>query len=285
MELQQPIEPHHEPARLRQPPQHVHHLERRARRPVGLELTLQAGVFLSPIGPEAIPIKDNWNWSRSNLFFGLPFYHTGVKLSYPVSGRWVMTVAAFNGWNSVTDLNSEKSVMAQAVYAVPERLALSLLYFGGVERPHLAPEGRAWRHLLDAHLQLRVTPWLELLVHANAGLEPNALDVNGWLAGAVYVRFQPLPQLFVAIRGDAFWERPGAAAAIFWPVPWVASGTLTLDYRPVERISLRLEFRHDHAGGDAFFSGRVRGDGSALAPFVPNRAAQDTLTAGVVGWF
>ena len=38
--------------------------------PVGARPALQAGVFLSPVGPE-VAVKDNWNWSRSNLFFGL----------------------------------------------------------------------------------------------------------------------------------------------------------------------------------------------------------------------
>jgi hypothetical protein len=35
-------------------------------------VVIDAGVFPSPIGPEVLPIKDNWNWSRSDLFFGLP---------------------------------------------------------------------------------------------------------------------------------------------------------------------------------------------------------------------
>src|SRR5678815_4180976 len=50
------------------------------------EWLLEAGLFPSPIGIEVIPVKDNFNWSRSNLFFGLPFYHTGVMLSRPLGG-------------------------------------------------------------------------------------------------------------------------------------------------------------------------------------------------------
>ena len=36
----------------------------------------------SPVGPESIAVKDNWNWSRSNLFFGLWSYQTGVRALY-----------------------------------------------------------------------------------------------------------------------------------------------------------------------------------------------------------
>ncbi|HVZ33840.1 MAG TPA: outer membrane beta-barrel protein, partial [Polyangiaceae bacterium] len=32
-------------------------------------ISVSAGIFLSPIGPENMAIKDNWNWSRSDLFF------------------------------------------------------------------------------------------------------------------------------------------------------------------------------------------------------------------------
>jgi hypothetical protein len=33
-----------------------------------------------------------------------------------------------------------------------------------------------------------------------------------------------------------------------------------------------------------FFKGAVAGDGTAT-PYVPNGTSQDTLTAGVTGWF
>ncbi len=119
--------------------------------PVKRGLVVQAGVFLSPIGPEGIAVRDNWHWSRSTLFFALPYYHTGARASLQLTERWAFTLAGYNGWNSVVDNNPEKSVSLQATYAVPNELAVSLLYFGGVEREEGALEGRAWRHLLDAH--------------------------------------------------------------------------------------------------------------------------------------
>src|SRR5207248_6368973 len=46
--------------------------------PLGHGLLFEAGVFPSPIGPEVFAVKDDWNWSRSNLFFALPYYHAGI---------------------------------------------------------------------------------------------------------------------------------------------------------------------------------------------------------------
>lgn len=251
-------------------------------------LSVSAGLFLSPIGPESMAVHDNWTWSNSNLFFGLPFYHTGVRASYPLSDAWTVTLAAYNGWNSVVDNNQEKSVAAQLSYARAD-FAAGLLYVGGVERPRAAPEGRAWRNLFDAHVTWHANSFLSLLAHGNVGFEPNHFGVSAWAAASVRARAQLASELFFTLRGDVFYEHAaadsdGSAAPLFWPAPWVSSGTATLDYRPHERASFRLEYRHDQAGADMFFKGAVAETGSP-ASFVADRAAQDTLTLGATTWF
>lgn len=256
---------------------------------LGRGLLLQAGIFLSPIGPEAMAVRDDWNWSRSNLFFGLPYYHTGAKITYPFTDAWSVTVACYNGWNSVVDNNAEKSVAAQVTYTRPDKLALSLLYFGGVERPSGAPEGRPWRHLVDMHATWQINSRLSLLGHVNGGTELGRFGTSAWIASAFYVRVRAFSKLFFGLRGDVFREKvpsspEGQAAAIFWPVPWVASGTGTIDFRPHERTSFRLEYRHDHAAGNMFFGGEVAGNGTTN-PFIANRKAQDTVTLGATTWF
>ena len=258
------------------------------RAPVGRGLLLEAGVFLSPIGPEGMVIHDQWNWSRSNLFFGLPFYHTGLRASYATSARVTLSAGVFNGWNSVVDNNEEKSVLLQVTYNVADRVTLNALYFGGVERPHGDPSRRdgavPWRNLFDAYLALYPKPWLSLLVHANAGFEPGALGTAWWAAGALYARLRLRPWLFFAARGDVFYEAsPVGASNIFWPGAWISSGTATLEARPHDNVSLRLEYRHDAAEGDTYFRGSVATD--ATGAVVPNARTQDTLNLGMTAWF
>jgi hypothetical protein len=248
-----------------------------------------AGVFVSPIGPEVIPVKDNYNWSRSNLFFGLPFYHTGARLTYPMGDKWSTTFAVFNGWNSVTDNNEEKSVCVHATYTVPSNISVNVLYFGGVERAVGAPEGRPWRNLFDAYVTWEATPRLTLLAHGDAGFEDNNFGTSSWVAGALYARFAARENLLLAGRVDVFDETvasnsAGSAGAIFWPVPRVASATATIDYRPQEHISFRAEYRHDNADGDMYFGDDVTGDG-VTTPYLFNRSTQNTITLGAVAWF
>ena len=49
-------------------------------------------------------------------------------------------------------------------------------------------------------------------------------------------------------------------------------------------MSVRFEYRHDHAQDDSYFGGTVQGDGVTV-PYVLNRELQDTLTLGAVAWF
>ena len=241
------------------------------------QVELAGGLFLSPIGPETVAEHLVWNWSRSNLFFALPYYHTGVRAKRAIGDTgWTAIAAVYNGWNSAIDDNDSPSLDAIAAYAHGAWSA-QLQYFGGVERARGAPEGSPWRHLVDAYIQGPLGGGLTFMVQANGGLERGALGTSSWLAGAAYLKYDVARTVYLAARGDAFreWE-PAGAQPIFLPVSWVASGTLTVSWQPSDGLALRLEARHDRAGAAAYFGG---------AATTPNRRAQDTLTAGMTAWF
>lgn len=256
-------------------------------------LTVGAGLFLSPIGPESMAAKDDWNFSRSDLFFGLPFYHTGAWGAFAPSKPWKLTIGVTNGWNSITDGNRDKSPYAQVAYT-HGRWNAAILYFGGVERPEGAPEGKPWRHLADAWAQFDATDRVSFLVHADGGYEKTTFGPSTWAAGALYARLHPIGKLYVAARADWFVERAardarGSAAPIFWPaavdgVGRVASATLTADMRPSEHLSFRLEVRHDAANVPMFFAGTVAIDPQTGAD-IATATRQDTVTFAAIASF
>lgn len=252
-------------------------------------LLVSGGLFLSPIGPESVPVRDGWNWSRSNLFFGLPFYHVGARAALNITDEWVATLGVYNGWNNAIDNNAGKSIQAQLTYNRADHLSVSMLYMAGPERNRAAVEGKAWRHLFDAYALWTVTPRLSLMLHGDVGFEPNSLGTSSWAAAAVYARVQIVEGLFAAARADVFYEHlatdgTATSSPIFFPSSWVSSGTLTLDARPADHVSFRLEFRHDQAASPIYFGGNVMGDGTT-SPFLANRRAQNTVTLGVTAWF
>ncbi|MCB9705444.1 MAG: outer membrane beta-barrel protein [Myxococcales bacterium] len=260
-------------------------------------LFIEAGIFLSPIGFESLAIHENWHWSHSPLFFALPFYHSGVKVGADVKPGHQVKLALYNGWNNAVDNNPEKSLGAEYNFTPSDRFALAAVYFTGVERPVGAPEGRAWRHVLNLAARGAPLRRLGLAGDANLGLEPNAFGLSRWLAFAGSARVEALPWLFIAGRGSLIHEvramsGAGTAAPIVVanygadPIQWTATGTFTLDLRPVpDHFGIKLEYRHDHARSDLYFRGMVAGDGSAATPWVANARFQDTLTLGVHAWF
>lgn len=249
--------------------------------PLGRGLTLDGGIFLSPIGPEAVPVKDNWTWSRSTLFYGLPFYHAGFRATYPVSDRWNVTAAVYNGWNSVTDTNGKKSISVQGLYTKPDKVTASLLYFGGAERARGSAEGEPWRNLFDCHITAVVSPTLSFQAHVDTGFENTTLGRASWRAGALSARLTARPWLYLAARADMLDETVptsdgGVASAVFFPAKRVRSLTTTLDARPADHLTVRLELRRDSASGPMFFR---------RADAAPTAWSQSTITLGLTAWF
>jgi hypothetical protein len=262
------------------------------------KLELQGGLFVSAIGPEVPQTKDNWNWSRSDAFFMLPYFHTGVRGVYALDDHWTATLALYNGWNNAIDNNNAPSLHAVISYASGPWSATAD-YFGGIERAPDAPEGQPWRHTFDAYAQGPIAGKLSFLVHGDAGFERTTFGRSSWATGAAYLKYDITPNVYLAGRGDLFREwRALDATQIFLPTSafpfdpaigqiaqtaWVASATATLTWRPMAGLDLRAEYRHDGSSGDVYFGGNVPVDGNGQA--VPNRNVQDTVTGGVVAWF
>ena len=270
--------------------------------PLGRGLLVQAGLVASPIGYESFAVRENWNYSHSNEFFGLPYYHAGARATYPLTDELSLTASVFNGWNSVVDNNDEKSVEAHVGYKLPDRLEAQVLYFGGVERDQarvVAPgvddarTGRYWRHHFDAWAEWTVTSFLSFAGQADVGWEPTRYGTARWFAGALYARGKIGSMLYVALRGERFWEHLARTEVsrdldhppIFWGgSEWVTSGTATLELRPVDHFATYLEYRHDESEAPIYFRGKIDGDGSAARPFVANSKYQNTLLLGVTAW-
>ena len=180
------------------------------------------------------------------------------------------------------DGNDEKSFVLGAHYKRGNSLTVSGSYFGGVERPGGAPEGRAWRHGLEAWAQWSVTEALAIAADGSGGFEDTTFGRHWWSSAAAYARLEALSWLFFAARGDRLWEdtagnAQGGSTSFLIPTKHVTSGTATVDVRPVKGLSTRLELKHDVARDPLYF----RGDASNDAP---NARSQTTLLLGATAW-
>ncbi|MBK9032391.1 MAG: outer membrane beta-barrel protein [Myxococcales bacterium] len=240
---------------------------------LGADVTVDAGLFLSPIGPEALASKDDWNWSRSTPFLALPAYHVGARATRPLGHGLTAQAWIVNGWNAAVDTNRWKSVMVAGTWADASTTA-QILYAGGVERPTGAAAGAPWRHLVDAYATRALTDAIEVMAHADAGREDGADGGHRWLAGALYGRWRPSPALELAARVDGVHEWSDAGATpLLLGVEQLIAGTLTASWRAAPQLLVRGELRHDRASADVL-PGR---DGL--------RRDQTTATAAMTAWF
>jgi hypothetical protein len=259
--------------------------------PVGRGLRVDAGLFAIPFGPEEIAAYRNWNYSHSLLFAYAPYQQVGARAVYTVAPRARLALGVYNGWNQVTrDNNRYKSVSAEFTWH-GERVFFDVEYYLGVERERDAPEGPYARHTLDSYVSWEASPAVSVMAHMNTGFEPNRVGTQGWFGLALYARFRLRPWLFFATRLEAFTENTPPVVldgpsprAVFQPqASWAGGGTFTLDARPHEHVSFRLEYRHDLANGMVYFR-----DGVTLDLFgrgAPNAGLQDTILLGATAWF
>lgn len=246
-------------------------------------VTISAGLFLSPIGPESMAIKDNWTWSRSNLFWALPFYHVGVRAAWAVSSKLTLTSAVYNGWNQAVDTNRSKSITVNAAYS-SKAVSGMVQYFGGVERPTDALEGQPWRHLFDLYGTWSVTDRLSLRGQVDTGFERGKLGTQRWAAAALYLHVVATPRWAGTTRADCIRERHDDAqqpTPILLPTSRICSVTATLGYQPSPGFAVRAEVRADAAANPIF----VGADAPSTAPSTPTRTTQQTATVGIIGSF
>lgn len=252
--------------------------------PFGEGLTLMGGLFPTQVGYEPAPAKDNGNYSRSNIFTWFPFFHVGLRASYPLTEKLLLTAGVYNGYNQLRDLNKNKTMALHLAYTEDDWF-VSAHYLGGKERPDGDPAGKAWRNMFDFMGEYAGFKRATLAAHFDTGFETNDLGKNTWIAGALYARLKFTDWLYLALRGDGIKEMGSSSvdAPVFFGKGYVLSGTATLELRPtVDCFSIRVEYRHDESSRDnpMYFTRGFAPDGSQRLA-----ATQNTMTVGLIGWF
>ena len=83
--------------------------------PVGKGLQIDAGKFVTPNGAEVIETKDNWNYTRSLLFYyAIPYYHYGMRAKYTFNDKYSLTGHFVNG-SSIVGEDAIDAALAEPV--------------------------------------------------------------------------------------------------------------------------------------------------------------------------
>jgi hypothetical protein len=223
--------------------------------PVGAGLQADFGKFASMLGYETNYAKDNQAFSRAYLFNFLPFYHSGLRLSLPVTGKVTLLSMLTNGIQQTEDFNDFKSSHFAAIVKPVSQVAWTINYYFGQEQPDRGEPGGpdGFFRVFDTYVTVSpssaVTLGLDLNHTTNEVLQSGpslALDGIG-----AYARLQATAANALGVRYERV-DDEGLFGAIDQVLQEV---TLTLEHRFAEAFLLRGEFRRDWSS-EPFFPGR-----------------------------
>ena len=283
---------------------------------------LDFGKFVTTSGAEVIESYSNWNYSRSLLFaWAIPYYHFGLRTSWPMGKKVTAGFQVVNGWNNVVDNNSGKTLDLNLT-ATFKKFAWTADWYGGPENPNT---NKGWRNLFDTTLTLTPSSKVSAYINYDYGQNrnfnqsfvffppsgPSVLEFRDgslarWqgVAGALHLQasskwaFTPRLEWFDDRNG---FQMLGAGADSFGsgvvsvtnlaPVrQQVKEVTITGEYKMVEGLMLRAEYRHDWSTAPFFERGTPVCSGvtaaSCPADFgLGNTKKQDTVAIAFIAFF
>jgi hypothetical protein len=204
------------------------------------KVQFDVGEFVTHNGSEVIEAKDDWNYSRGLLFsWAIPYYHAGVRLTYPANDKVTLAGGVVNGWNNVGENNTGKTVWGQIILKPTSAFTFIENYTGG---PEQAGNNGDWRHLSDTQAMFTVSPMVSLMGNYDYGRDKLAgADVH-WQGVAGYVKFQPTKVVAIIPRAEYYDDADGFTTGV---AQKAKEFTLTLELKPADTFIWRIEYRSD----------------------------------------
>lgn len=237
-------------------------------------LTLEAGIFPSHIGLESFQSQLNWTYTRSWMGEFSPYYQTGLKGTWRFDDRWSAQLHLLNGWQTIGENNTGKALGTQVAYA-GDRLSAALNTFVGNEG---SGDAEALRLFVDTVATLKLTDTVSVSATADAGRQARpGTSAALWYAAGANVRVQLARPVAVVARAEVYRDRDGLISGT---AQTLSEGTLTLELKPAEHLTLKAEARYDHSTQAVFDSQDTDADG------LPRRRPDQTLlVVGAVAYF
>jgi hypothetical protein len=268
--------------------------------PVGNGLTVDFGKWGSSLGIEGNYTKDQMNYSRSYYYDFLPFYHMGVRATYPINSRFSLTYWIVNGTNQAEATNGFKDELFGFTAKPTKSMTWVVNYYLGQEHPDRAvigpsspipvqpglsfaairpaPDGRL--HIFDSYVSWQATPRLSLALEGDYAIQrlwrnegpgqssaPSHVD-----GGAAYARYQFSSKFAIAARAEYLSDRGGLFSGINQALK---ETTATFDYKLSEGFLMRYEWRRDFSNQRSFLT-----DTQGVLS-----KEQNTGTLGLIWWW
>jgi hypothetical protein len=235
---------------------------------------LDFGKWVTSAGAEVIEAMNNWNYSRSLLFVNaIPYWHFGARTSLPVGKFETVGFQLYNGWNNVSKSNGGVSGAFTSAYVKP-KFSLFGNYLIG---PENANTTSGLRNLVDATLLLTPPGKVNAYINYDYGSNRDAIKaqddtlLHDWWGTAGAVHIQASAKNAISLRGEYFTDPDGFQTGMSQNL---VEGTFTYEYKWVEGLLMRVEYRCDASNKNYF---------DKLAD--QHSSQQQTLTVAFIAFF
>ncbi len=230
------------------------------------------GDFVTSAGAEVIETKDNWNYSRSLLFsLAVPYYHFGIRTSMPIGSSVNVGVQVVDGWNEIVDTHGNNMQTVGLTSAVTrKKFTWSNNYYVG---PQYTAITRGDRNLYDTTLLLTPSDKFNAYLNFDYGRQHALLSgSNHWIGFAAAAHWQISKLFAFSPRAEYYDDATGFTTGT---PQKLHEFTLTGEYKMLDGLLARAEYRHDGSNVDYFDHGNQAGVSKS----------QSTATIGLIAFF
>ncbi len=216
------------------------------------KLKITAGKWGTHVGYELLDAPLNRNYSMSYGFSYGPFFHTGVKAEYALTGKSSIMLGIANPTDYVTAESSSKVVIAQfSTKIFDDKTSVYVNYLGG------NTGGNNNFSQFDLVLTNAISSKWAINYDGTIYSAKNSGTKGSWTSNAFYVNYDPTSVLGFTYRAEFFNDNKAISAEAFGTS--VNSNTLSMNYK-IKKITIIPEVRMEKARDKIYYSN----DGNAV---------------------
>ena len=220
---------------------------------LGKTVWLDAGLFKTHIGTEALLPKDNIASSLAIITVYEPWFQAGAKLTYNPNDNLTLCLHLLNGYNTFVETNTKKSVGMSFLYLLGKKGSIGYYNLVGDETP-TANKTAHMRFLNNLVFNYEFTKKLKMSVGIDLISQQNSGIADSTKTAFIYsyiltLRYQLASKLGVYVRGESFSDADGFLTGRIVDSQSLITGyvmtgeTMGFEYKVSDNSYIRLESR------------------------------------------
>ena len=209
-------------------------------------LWIDAGIFFSNAGLEGWLSKDNLTYTRSLVADYSPYYSSGVRAIWQATPKLVARLDVINGWQNISETNSEKGVGLRLDYTPNGHLTASYYNLFNDEVGSGGQVGTRLRIFNGADAKLTVGGTTLAGELDDGTLRPSSTSVmaSDWWGFTAIARQQLLPTTAIIARVERYSDPRQVNIVTGLPDAFTGNGvSFGVDVTPQPRLMWRSEVR------------------------------------------